>query len=73
MKQLKIMPKEEQPEPTIYEEDLLDFGEGAPHIGTRTAEEFKNKAFFLTPAFNWHLGVDSTGHIVLVPTRKGVK
>lgn len=32
--------------------------------------EFKNKSFKLGKGYNWHLGEDSYGQIVLVPTKK---
>jgi hypothetical protein len=37
-------------------------------ISTRISGNFANKAFYLGQTFDWRLGLDSTGTLVLVPT-----
>lgn len=39
-------------------------------IKVRQGGEFKGKAYFLSSGFDWQLGEDSVGLIVLIPTKK---
>jgi hypothetical protein len=39
-------------------------------IKLRTNGAFENNALVLSGIFNWTLGMDDSGHTILVPTRK---
>lgn len=41
-------------------------------IEPRDDGEFKDRAFFLDPRFDWIIGKDSRNHIILIPLKKEV-
>jgi hypothetical protein len=40
------------------------------HISIRSAGEFAGKGFYLSDDYNWFIVKDSSGYLVLVPTKK---
>ena len=48
--------------------DIFDNGRAV--IQPRTIGEFKDKAFYLTALYDWVLGEDSSGCVILVPIKK---
>lgn len=39
--------------------------------GIRSSGKFKDKALFLNRNYNWETGYDDSGHLLLIPTKKG--
>ena len=39
-------------------------------LKVRNGNEFKNKAFFISPDYNWEIKKDSVGELCLIPTKK---
>ena len=50
--------------------ELASHGIHSDLINIRQAEEYKDKGFLLSYLFNWIITVDSTGHLILLPTKK---
>jgi len=50
--------------------DHFKIGSLTTMIGIRNNKEYQDKAYYLNSSFNWKLGEDSTGAIILIPSRK---
>ena len=55
----------------IDEDKLSDVTEmWGRHIGVRICDEYKNKGFYLSQAYDWVMGKDSNDKLCLVPLVK---
>lgn len=79
MKMLRLVIRIPEDHEVINVDELVDVSHiectakvfGVPEtIQVNPGGEFKNKSFKLGKGYNWHLGEDSYGQIVLVPTKK---
>lgn len=77
MERIRII-EDDEPKNAIKRSDLLRVREGfmrvenavEPVIQARLGKEFAAHAFWLNEYYNWTLGTDSAGQLILVPTKK---
>jgi len=71
MKQLIISPKTEYADvEVVREEDLVTIGDVGNIACVRSAGEFNGKGLFLAMGYDYHIGKDSQGATLLIPTKK---
>lgn len=78
IKQLRIKRKNEDvleiPEDLLVEVDTVfpSFCSGVAQFYSRGSSNFKNRSFFLDEEYNWVIGRDDSGQLILVPLKKEV-
>lgn len=77
MEYITLRIKDENPVEEVLPADRLlrvcekDMGiEGRESINVRFFGDFADKAFFLNPAYDWKIGKDISGSLILVPLKK---
>ena len=64
LKLKKLSDTEIDPETLVPVKEIGDF------LTKRTGGDFFGRAFYLVPDYDWFLGLDGSGSITLVPTRR---
>lgn len=70
-KYLDLMAAVTYPSTTLFDQKMLPKNSyGEPFLQIRSALEFTYKAFWLDDEYEWDLKRDSSGELVLIPTKK---